>query len=95
LALDQPAVTALTITVFAAFGMMAGAIHFLSLRKDAAVLVSGGPVLGALGWRVVRVTVTIGTLVGAATQGAPALLTAAGGFLLGRHLVLRRVERWS
>lgn len=80
---------AVTILVFACFGTAAGAMHFLSLRKDADLLVSGGPVLAALGWRLGRLVVTIGTLVWAATQGAPALLAAAGGFLLARHLVLR------
>lgn len=86
---------ALTILVFGCLGSTAGAIHFLSLRKDAALLVSGGPVLTALGWRLGRLANTIGTLVWAATHGAAALLAAAGGFLLARHLVLRRLGQAS
>lgn len=76
-------------------GVAVGAIHFLSLRKDADLLVAGGPVLAAIGWRLGRLAVTIGTSVAAATQGAPALLAAAGGFLLARSLVLHRMRHVS
>lgn len=86
---------AVTILVFACLGTGAGAFHFLSLRKDAALLVAGGPVLAPLGWRLGRLAVTIGTLVWAATHGAAALLAAAGGFLLARHMVLRRLGQPS
>jgi hypothetical protein len=82
----------LTIPVFAGLGTAAGAAHFLSLRKEAALLVSGGSVLAALGWRFGRLAVTLGTLVWAATQGTPALPAAASGILLARHLVLRRTK---
>jgi hypothetical protein len=51
--------------------MAAGAIHFLSLRKDVNLVVVGGSTFAALGWRLGRLAVTIGTLVWAATQGAP------------------------
>ncbi|RQW40897.1 ATP synthase subunit I [Novosphingobium sp. LASN5T] len=83
---------AVAILAYGCLGMASGAIHFLSLRKDANLLVAGGSIFAALGWRLGRLAVTIGTLVWAATQGAPALMAAAGGFLLARHLILLRLR---
>jgi F1F0 ATPase subunit 2 len=92
MALDQQAMMAVAIPAFGCLGVAAGAIHFLSLRKDVNLVVVGGSTFAALGWRLGRLAVTIGTLVWAATQGAPALVAAAGGFLLARHLILPRLR---
>lgn len=77
----------------AAAGVVAGWAYFAALRHSADALVRGriGP-LGAMASRLARTAALGGVLVIAARAGAPVLLSAALGILLGRALVLRRVR---
>lgn len=69
-------------------GYGAGLVYFRALRASVVDLPSGTAVLGAMARRLGAVTVL---LVLAALAGAPALLAAAAGLLLGRARVMRAV----
>lgn len=74
----------------AAAGAGVGWLYFVGLRRSADALVRGriGP-LGAMASRLARTAALGASLVVAARTGAPVLLSAALGILLGRALVLR------
>ncbi len=79
------------ILLFVPLGAAAGAVHFAAISRDADLLVRGGSPLAALGLRLGRVLLTIVVLVAAARQGLPVLLGAAGGFMVARQIILRRL----
>jgi len=83
------AASALTMGLWLLFGLAAGTGHFLLLRWNAALYVTGTSVFRALAVQSLRMTATTAMLAFAAWHGALALLAAAIGVLLARVLVLR------
>jgi hypothetical protein len=73
-------------------GVLIGALHFLTLRWNAAALVDDGPIALALAILIVRLAAT-GVLLTAVARffGGPALLAATVGIVAARGAVLR----WS
>lgn len=70
-------------------GAVVGWLHFRSLRSVADLIVGGNR--RALVLQLLRLAGMTGFLVLAAQGGAPVLLAAAGGILLGRWQILRAV----
>ncbi|MBP0593420.1 ATP synthase subunit I [Paraburkholderia sp. LEh10] len=76
-----------------AVGLLVGAVHFVSLRRNAALLVAGRPA-GALLLQLSRFSLTAVVFVVLAKAGVLALLGGTGGFMWTRSiaLTLGRVE---
>ena len=81
-----PAVAALGV------GLALGLAFFASLRRNVQFYTDGRPLAGVV-LHLLRVLLVAAVLVAAVQFGAVPLLACALGFLIGRHLVLRRVER--
>ena len=76
-----------------AVGLLAGGVHFASLRWNAACFATGRPVL-ALVIQVARLAISAALFFALAKAGAFALLGGAAGFIWTRTiaLALHRVE---
>ncbi len=70
-------------------GLGVGAAHFALLRRNAALYVSAGGFLGALGLQALRIAGVAAGLTFAAWHGALPLLLAALGIMIARPLILR------
>jgi len=72
-------------------GAQIGALHFSTLRWNAAALIADRPIPLVFGVQIVRLAAT-GALLAiiARSSGAPALLAASFGILIARRAVLRR-----
>nr|WP_241018267.1 ATP synthase subunit I [Paraburkholderia sp. Tr-20389] len=76
-----------------AVGLLVGAVHFASLRRNAALFVAGRP-FGALLLQLSRFALTAAVFVVLAKAGVLVLLGGSGGFMWTRciALTLRRAE---
>jgi F1F0 ATPase subunit 2 len=76
-----------------AVGLLAGAVHFVSLRWNASYFATGRPVI-AFAIQLARFALTAGIFLMVAKAGALALLGGTGGFLWTRGIALEldRVE---
>ncbi|WP_169577482.1 N-ATPase subunit AtpR [Sinimarinibacterium sp. CAU 1509] len=83
--------------VFAVLGYGAGWLHFANLARNVALLTGSAevPMLQALGLAALRFALSGAVLFAAVQFGAPALLTALGGWLLARTIRLRAARRES
>jgi F1F0 ATPase subunit 2 len=91
----RTAVNAPLVILFVLLGAGAGAVHFVAIARDVELLTHGGSALAASGWRLGRVLMTVAVLAAAAHQGWPVLLGATVGFMVARHIVLRRIGGMS
>lgn len=81
---------ALTAGGWLAAGIAVGALHFLALRWNTRLFVSGPSVTFAMGAQLARYALTAGALVIIARySGAAALLITTVGILMGRTVILR------
>lgn len=85
--------SALVLAAFAALGFVTGVVHFVSLRRNVFLYVSAGRLRHAVALQAGRLALTVTLFAAAALHGAAPLLLAAGGFLLGRTVVLARREQ--
>jgi hypothetical protein len=70
-------------------GLGIGAAHFALLRRNAALYISAGGFLRALGLQALRIAGVAAGLTFAAWHGALPLLLAALGVMIARPLILR------
>jgi F1F0 ATPase subunit 2 len=76
--------------MFALLGLALGILHFAALRRNAD-LFARGAIGRAAALQLLRLAATVAAFALAARQGALSLLLAAAGFLLARHVVVRRL----
>ncbi|MBO0903375.1 ATP synthase subunit I [Jiella sonneratiae] len=69
-----------------------GVLHFGALWRQAQALAAGDAPIRAAGAAALRFLALVAGLAAAAMLGAAALLALAAGVLIGRALVMRRVE---
>jgi len=74
-------------------GLAAGTAYFASLWWNTQLYLAGRRVVLALVLQMLRLALLLAALAGLALFGALALLMGAGGVLMARALVLRRVGR--
>ena len=73
-----------------AVGLVAGTLHFLTLRRGTALYLGGGSPARAIALQLARLALLTAVLAGLAWLGAAPLLAGALGVVAARHLVLRR-----
>jgi F1F0 ATPase subunit 2 len=79
------------IMLFVLIGAGAGAVHFVTIARDAELLTHGGSAPLVLASRLGRMLLTVAVLVVAARHGWPVLLGATAGFMVARQFVLHRL----
>jgi hypothetical protein len=72
-------------------GLLLGGAFFLGLWRDAQLLAVGGSPMKASALMIGRYVMLAGVLAVVSLQGAGALLATAGGVMIARSLVLRRL----
>jgi hypothetical protein len=77
------------VLIWGAAGALAGALHFLLLRRNVELWLGRGSIPAAVALHLARQALTLLVLVFAALHGWPALLGAAAGILCGRVVALR------
>ncbi len=70
-----------------AVGLLIGAVHFVSLRWNAALFIAGRPV-GALLLQLLRIALSAAVFVVLAKAAMLALLAGAAGFMWARSIAL-------
>jgi hypothetical protein len=87
---DEPLpVFAFRLLAHLGIGFVAGEIFFRLLRRQAQLLITGGPVLAGLGLLIVRIILLVAVLGLVSREGALPLIATAAGIMLGRIRVLR------
>lgn len=80
------------LAVFAALGLLLGALHFAGLRWNSRLFTNGAPLWQPVLLQLLRLALTAAALLLCARFGALALLAALAGLLLARAWWLRRAR---
>ena len=77
-----------------AAGILFGWLYFAVLARALRNQLEGGPLGRSLGLLALRIALAVGLFLAAARLGAAPLIAALLGFLLARHLAVRRAGAW-
>jgi hypothetical protein len=88
----MPVQAAARIAIFALLGAGAGTLHFVLLRRNVDLIVTGGSVLKAAATTMIRFVLTMAVFVAAAIFHGAAVAWMLAGFVAARMTAVRIVK---